>query len=631
MAQQPGNHSLAAPSISVEDYDYWHKQIVANNQKYLRLTAAEPRTVATTDFSKPEDCSPTKQPAITPDFAGHPSWVWTLLGVCLIIFALGLAGVAFVMADITDTQRAVLSWVLALASGCLCAMFPGRLLAKTEGIRAGLAITATGGFGVWLISFLLLYPNPSAAQKSKMSNVQPVKVLTEKSATSIAPERNELTSDVPPKPSEHTAPIKIAEADPTDVKIDALNSELSKCTSHAFAIQLLKEGIHDIEQSIPPDSSIVTRIKMANLLQTLSFQYELGQQYGNALTANESAWQYMKDDCYSYPMWRDPSMTSQKVAVPPLGLGAVNNRLNSVSLRHAQLNGELDGTSRLACQKDISLAELFIGKVTLDETVAARVWFSVCLAHWSTGSLEAAITALDKSFNSIGEPGVAKLEDPARGRIFFDLFLLRAALAAEQGQCAKAKQFLTSAERFSSWHPDQNHELGHLELTIARCLASSAEKAVPMDKMSAEQVGAHQAAITELNGVLTNAKKRLSGSGKCEQCDYNLVCVLVKLGEAEEDPCNDSLKREATRLFLEVLDGLKSLPIEADVAAIRNDPFLKTIVTDPAVGKALEEFKWSPPALEGLPPYPRQWNDGIPYKRVRFLTINGDRRGQTRP
>jgi hypothetical protein len=82
------------------------------------------------------------------------------IGCVLLVAAIGLAGWAFALGCISVYQEKVLLWALPLASGFAAGSFAGALTVKNKDstIIPGLLVTASGGFGVWLITIYVLIP-----------------------------------------------------------------------------------------------------------------------------------------------------------------------------------------------------------------------------------------------------------------------------------------------------------------------------------------------------------------------------------------------------------------------------------------------------------------------------------------
>ena len=92
----------------------------------------------------------------------------------------------------------------------------------------------------------------------------------------------------------------------------------------------------------------------------------------------------------------------------------------------------------------------------------------------------------------------------------------------------------------------------------------------------------------------------------CESCRYNLACVLVleKKAGFVEGSARDQLVKDATEHLEYVLDRMTYHPIEPEIGAIGRDDFLKAVVDQQRVKKALDSFlrspkrSWRPSALE---------------------------------
>jgi hypothetical protein len=84
------------------------------------------------------------------------SWPFFIVGILMMLFAFDMANKGFQAGHLTADQRFILLWILPLASGFMCGAFAGKISTATNSPWAGWAITATGGFAVWILSFFLL-------------------------------------------------------------------------------------------------------------------------------------------------------------------------------------------------------------------------------------------------------------------------------------------------------------------------------------------------------------------------------------------------------------------------------------------------------------------------------------------
>jgi hypothetical protein len=84
-------------------------------------------------------------------------WRWFILGCVLILVAIIAFFWGFALGELKHGQYMLLMWILPLSSGFAAGSFAGSI--KATGPIGQIAITATGGFAVWLLSFLLI-PKP---------------------------------------------------------------------------------------------------------------------------------------------------------------------------------------------------------------------------------------------------------------------------------------------------------------------------------------------------------------------------------------------------------------------------------------------------------------------------------------
>lgn len=123
-----------------------------NNQK----TTSDERRVARPPRSAGESTASKMQR--TPGSGHHVNWPWFILGCVFVVAGLALVFWAFALGEITPARRFLLLWILPLVSGVACGCFAGSI--RITGPLGTLAVVATGGFAVWLLSFFLLVRIP---------------------------------------------------------------------------------------------------------------------------------------------------------------------------------------------------------------------------------------------------------------------------------------------------------------------------------------------------------------------------------------------------------------------------------------------------------------------------------------
>jgi hypothetical protein len=107
-------------------------------------------------------------------------WRYFSVGLVLLAAALGFGGWGFHLANLTPDQRLILLWILPLASGFGAGAFAGGISAKARGLIPGVIITATGGFAVWLLTYLLL-PDPAKEADQKRLKIANIRIVNDTS------------------------------------------------------------------------------------------------------------------------------------------------------------------------------------------------------------------------------------------------------------------------------------------------------------------------------------------------------------------------------------------------------------------------------------------------------------------
>jgi hypothetical protein len=119
----------------------------------------------------------------------HLEWRWFILGCVLLLFAIALVLWGFSLAKLTWDQQRLLVWALPLASGFSAAAFAGSIYTQAQNWIPGIAITVTGGFAVWLITFFFLFPESKVTEQPQTPTPNPQPTT---SATTIPSEANEV-------------------------------------------------------------------------------------------------------------------------------------------------------------------------------------------------------------------------------------------------------------------------------------------------------------------------------------------------------------------------------------------------------------------------------------------------------
>ena len=90
--------------------------------------------------------------------ASKMNYRWFSFGVLMFLIAIGFGIWGFKLGKLTDDQRKILVFILPLASGFACGAFKGAINVQTSGWKDQLAVAATGGFAVWLVTTIVLFP-----------------------------------------------------------------------------------------------------------------------------------------------------------------------------------------------------------------------------------------------------------------------------------------------------------------------------------------------------------------------------------------------------------------------------------------------------------------------------------------
>jgi len=119
-----------------------------------------------------------------------------VVGLCLMFYAFYISTKAFELKNLTNDQRFILLWIMPLSSGFICGSFAGAISARTKKGYAGWAVAATGGFAVWVLSYLFL---PSIQEPPKLKDavsISLIKGIPFKSAVDIIAQNNNSVAEL---------------------------------------------------------------------------------------------------------------------------------------------------------------------------------------------------------------------------------------------------------------------------------------------------------------------------------------------------------------------------------------------------------------------------------------------------
>jgi len=80
-----------------------------------------------------------------------------VVGVLSLVFALGMVVWGFGLGNLTRDQRFLFLWMLPIAGGFASGSFTGSLSAASKRWKNTLIVAATGGFAVWVLTYLMLW------------------------------------------------------------------------------------------------------------------------------------------------------------------------------------------------------------------------------------------------------------------------------------------------------------------------------------------------------------------------------------------------------------------------------------------------------------------------------------------
>lgn len=374
-----------------------------------------------------------------------------------------------------------------------------------------------------------------------------------------------------------------------------------------------------LEGEVSEDKNLL-RYAIANALDVVA-SASLGlYQYQEALSAYREQFEVLDPIYAANPRWhplpqdltsdprRLPGAVDQMGPSPsiltPVCELVLANRLSYCTSLHASLDSRVDDATRNEIRSALRVAADAIGPVNTSKMRRALMWFSISSAYYMNGDLDLSKKILGQAVIDYGPlPPESLMEDEDRDFLSRHHLLL-AGILAEQGDTSAAARMISSAKPFATNLYDVRGVAGYDYLLIARITKDQA--------------------VSDL--AIQNAVHELDNDHSDVACRYNLACALAMRCQREASVAKDRDLRRATELLLSVINTLKSSPIEPQVSAIGKDPFLKPVVAQPEVTKALETFEWSPYRFRPPLPVDELWHYGVPMRRFRFTRLNGDDR-----
>jgi hypothetical protein len=427
------------------------------------------------------------------------------------------------------------------------------------------------------------------------------------------------------KPIENVIPSVSAEWTKEKViqELDKIRDEGNKAASggvsHEFrraSIAIVENGLKTLESPIfaTTDREIIYRA--VNLFLGLENLYYQMWKFKEACLANERGFGLLKNLYETDPLWRPNDNDGAKKPLPDKkedvedngwgtpAMAVVRNRLGWAVLTHAKLDGRLDEHTQMQVKLALDYGVTAIEKVKASRVNKGQMLLEYALYYHFNGDLDRMEDLLKKakSFAPKEGPGVAAAE---QDKFFFTVYYWHLALLqAEMKKCEEALASIDRAKIHFQQFPDQEGVFGYLYLLIARASTSPAM----------------------LKRTLEQAREQLSSGDRCESCRYNLACVLAKMSETASENARQELIRTATEYLLSSLNRMTQASFEIEVRAIKDDPFLKSVLRQKDVIKALDSFQWSPKdgLIQTNPTF--FWHSGIPLKCIRFTRLNGDDR-----
>jgi hypothetical protein len=428
--------------------------------------------------------------------------------------------------------------------------------------------------------------------------------------------------------------------------LDYTRDEAQKAVSSSFSreslhvsVAILKNGLKKNESVISSTSEREIIYRAAYLYYLLECLYYQDWKFTEACLANEKGFalfnKLYKD--YDDPLWRpdhaaakllpvdqptwlwspalDEEWNPAQAALNPLrdedavwfwspASAVSSNRARWAVLVHAREDGRLDDHTRNQVNDALDYGVEAMEKIKGSDIASSSELLRFALHYYCNGNLDRMEEKLRKADRLKGKERPPIAEEEARRIVKIYYYFILSLLQAEQRKCEEALTSIKQVKNLIQKLPDPYGWYGYVYLLIARATNSPAI----------------------LETTLKQARDQLNSGDRCESCKYNLACVLAKMSETADETTRKEFLRRATELLLYVINRAKDAPFELEVSAIKNDPFLKSVVRQEHVIWVLDCYKWNPKDGRFFPQTIHYWKAGIPFKCIRFTRLAGDNR-----
>lgn len=361
---------------------------------------------------------------------------------------------------------------------------------------------------------------------------------------------------------------------------DELNGELFRVSM----IQSAADRIRMTEQVLKKTNARALRtddpeeiVAYYSIFSLMAFDHLSLREFSQARTAWEKQMNGFERVSEKDPVWKSPK---NPIAIASL---VAINRVQSVLAACAAERGQPKDAARLDDQLRIAVESLSKVKAP-DEFERAQCGGALILvaeAFLQTKNVREAKHTLEKAKEMIPEGGVTNHSSFPMKAFVCEYNMVSSYIAATESRQQDALIHAREAEKCINYLDDDADVpkedncgvLGFVYLHSVRCS--------PQDPTAEDRLDA--------------AIRLLRKGDECPSCKYNLSCALAKKAECDSEN-SVALQEESAELLSgalqEMMESKKYSFVEVDIDAIRNDPFLREVITTDKGQAILIGYKW---------------------------------------